>query len=371
MKQLRVRKMAIDLEPQHNAQEQLFPTPPEPPAGTGLHGRGPRHRRPGRLVGALAFILIGLLVGFALASSPADEPTVITVQAVERPPAPAAVNGVAAAAASVAPSVVQISTPTGLGSGVIYTADGLILTAAHVVDGVDTVDVRLADGRLLTGVVVGTHEPTDVAVISIDADDLAVAVLGYGTSAQVGETAIAVGSPFGLDQTVTAGIVSAVGRNVNGVPMIQTDAAINPGNSGGPLVNASGHVIGINDVIFTEGGGSDGIGFAIAIDVAIVVADQLVSGVDVELAALGTATIPDTTGSGGAIVGEVVPGFPAEAAGLTVGDRIVAVDNTPIRDPGDLFAAIVMHRPGSSVVIAFVRDGQAMSVRLVLAGIER
>ena len=124
-------------------------------------------------------------------------------------------------------------------------------------------------------------------------------------------------------------------------------------------------------MIFTKGGGSDGIGFAKAIDVAIVVADQLVAGVDVELAALGTATIPDTTGSGGAIVGQIVPGFSAEAAGLRVGDRIVAVDHAPIADPADLFAAIVMHRPGSIVVVEFVRKGQTLSVDVTLTEIER
>jgi S1-C subfamily serine protease len=317
-------------------------------------------------------------VGFGLASTRTDEASAVAAGPATASASPATsatptgeTSGIAATAAAVAPSVVQISSTAGLGSGVIYTPDGLILTAAHVVSDIDVVDIRLADGRLLVGTVVGTHGPTDVAVISIDASNLATAVLGYGTSAQVGETAIAVGSPFGLDQTVTAGIVSAVGRNINGVPMIQTDAAINPGNSGGPLVNASGHVIGINDVIFTEGGGSDGIGFAIAIDVAIVVADQLVAGVDVELAALGTATIPDTTGRGGAIVGEILPGFPAQAAGLIVGDRIVSIDNTPIADPADLFAVIVMHRPGSTVTIGFVRGGQTLSVDVVLAGIER
>ncbi len=372
--------MSIDLKPTRDSlQEELFPTPPVPVGPAGLKRRGLRKRKPRRLLAALLLVLIGLIGGFALASSPTDDPEPsatrpLTAAPVE-PPEPVVptrnLDTVASAAAIIAPSVVQISSEAGLGSGVIYTSDGLILTAAHVVDDIDTVDIRLADGRLLLGTVIGTHEPTDVAVISIDADNLTTAVLGYGTSAQVGEAAIAIGSPFGFDQTVTAGIVSAVGRNVNGVPMVQTDAAINPGNSGGPLVNSAGHVIGINDVIFTEGGGSDGIGFAIAIDVAIVAADQLVAGTDVELAALGTATHPDTTGNGGAIVGEIVPGFPAEAAGLIVGDRIVAVDGARIVDPADLFAAVVMNRPGAVVVIDFVRDGQEQSVEVTLTGIER
>jgi len=359
--------MPIDLERQPSGLQEETSAPPEP---SGRAGQQVRTSRPRRLLGVITLTVVGVLVGFALASSQSNGPAVNVAPPVDELPA-ATANGVASAAAAIAPSVVQISSPAGLGSGVVYTSDGLILTAAHVIDGIDTVEIRLADGRLLAGTVLGTHTPTDVGVISIEALDLPAAVLGYGISAQVGELAIAVGSPFGLDQTVTAGIVSAVSRNVNGVPMVQTDAAINPGNSGGPLVNAFGHVMGINDVIFTEGGGSDGIGFAIAIDVAIVVADQLVAGGDVELAALGAATVPDTTGSGGAVVGDVLANFPAADAGLLIGDRIVAVDDTRILDPGDLFAAIVMHRPGSSVAIGFIRDGQPLIIDVTLAGIER
>jgi serine protease Do len=277
---------------------------------------------------------------------------------------------IAQVAASVAPTVVQLQSESGLGSGVIYDSDGLILTAAHVVAGVDQVEVRLADGRLVHGRVLGAHTATDVAVISISEDDLAVATLGYGAGAQVGETAIALGSPFGLDQTVTAGIVSATGRNVNGVPMVQTDAAINPGNSGGPLVNRAGHVIGINDIIFTEGGGNDGVGFAIAIDIAIVVAEQIVAGEDVQLAALGVASIPDTSGRGGAIVREVVEGSAAARAGFEVGDRIVAVDRIPVSDPGELFAAVVSHRPGTSVEIELIRNGEPLTFSTTLTGID-
>lgn len=353
-------------------QPELFPSlpPPRPPPPPPRSARGWRYGFVA--IGLAALVAVGLVIGWATA------PTRTTVSAappvgtpVSPAAAPAALGAIAEVAAAVSPAVVQLESDGGLGSGVIYDASGLILTAAHVVEGSDTVRVRLADGRLLEGTVVGTHALTDVAVVKITADNLPVAMLGYGTTSQVGETAVALGSPFGFDQTVTAGIVSATGRNVNGVPMVQTDAAINPGNSGGPLVNGSGQVIGINDVIFTEGGGNDGIGFAISIEVAIVVADQLVAGGGVELAALGTATIPDTTGQGGAIVREIVPGSPAESSGLEVGDRIVAVDGTAVLDPADLFAAVVSNRPGTEVTVEFVRGSDSRQVIVPLAGIER
>jgi serine protease Do len=308
----------------------------------------------------------GVLLGLVLAISGSD-PGQVQVQ----PPlsGSSGPTDIAAAAASVAPAVVQLESESGLGSGVIYDSEGLILTAAHVVDGETKVGVRLADGRLFEGVVVGAHAVTDIAVISIPVDGLPVALLGYGTAAEVGEIAIALGSPFGLNQTVTAGIISATGRNINGVPMVQTDAAINPGNSGGPLINAAGKVIGINDIIFTEGGGNDGIGFAVAIDVAIVVADQIVAGDDVQLASLGVATIPDTSGNGGAIVREILTGSAADDADLRVGDRIVAIDGASILDPGQLFAAVVTHRPGASAEIEFTRAGRLMAVDVTLGGI--
>ena len=152
--------------------------------------------------------------------------------------------------------------------------------------------------------------------------------------------------------------------------MVQTDAAINPGNSGGPLLDGNGRVIGINDVIFSRGGGNDGIGFAIAIDVAIVVADQIVAGDDVRLSWLGVSSIPSTTGEGGAIVRQVFEGSPADEAVLEVGDRIVTIDGEPVTDPSKLFALVVTRRPSSEVELEFVRGGQLMTVRAVLVGIE-
>ena len=172
----------------------------------------------------------------------------------------------AAAAAKIAPSVVQLTLDNGLGSGVIIDESGYILTAAHVVGTTTDLDVILFDGSTVPGTVVGTHAPTDVAVVQIDGEglDLVVAPLADGDDVRVGQLAVAVGSPFGFDQTVTAGIISAVDRVVNSVSMVQTDAPINPGNSGGPLIDLQGRVVGINDLIFTQSGSNAGVGFAIS-----------------------------------------------------------------------------------------------------------
>lgn len=334
-------------------------SPQKPP--TSRRGRG-------YLIGVAALVA-GLAIGAILTSGTdsAADPTEASTQAA----ALSAPADIAAVAANVGPAVVQLEAASGLGSGVIYDSSGLILTAAHVVAGTADVDVRLADGRLFAGTVVGAHEATDVAVISIEGSGLPTAVLGYGTMARVGEIAVALGSPFGLDQTVTAGIVSATGRNVRGVPMVQTDAAINPGNSGGPLVNTAGHVIGINDVIFTQGGGNDGIGFAIAIDIAIIVADQLVAGEDVQLAFLGVTTIVNPTGEGGAIVAAIAPDSGASVAGLEIGDRITSVDGRSVADPSELFAVVASSRPGTTIEIEFSRNGVLARVPAELTGIER
>ena len=337
-----------------------------------------RTRRVRGLLVVLASLLAGVLVGAVLTNDGANQEPVLNPTTA--PPAsqapleipPTGPDRIATVAAAAAPSVVQLESEKGLGSGVIYDPDGLILTAAHVVEGSDSIQVRLADGRLFEGRVVGTHALTDVAVVKINAvTAFPVATLDYGGTPRVGELAVALGSPFGFDQTVTAGIVSSIDRNVNGVPMVQTDAAINPGNSGGPLLDSTGAVIGINDVIFSLGGGNDGIGFAISIDVAIVVADQLVAGGPVQLSVLGVSSIPSTTGDQGAIVREVFDGSPADLVGIEVGDRIVGVDGEPVTDPGKLFASVVTRRPGTEVDVEFVRDGIHSTVRASLVGIER
>ncbi len=280
---------------------------------------------------------------------------------------PETVEPVAAIAAAVGPAVVQISTPDGLGSGVLYSTEGLILTAHHVVDGFTEVTVRLFDGRTTEGTVVGFHEATDIAVVSIPADDdLPTAPLAIGVNTQVGQLAVAMGSPFGFDQTVTAGIVSAVDRVVRGVTMVQTDAAVNPGNSGGPLVDSSGRVIGINDVIFTESGDNAGVGFAISIDLAYAVAEQIVAGEEPQLAFLGVGVTDAAGDNPGARVEEIVPGSGAEVAGLVLGDVIVAVDDQAITDSSDLRVRIIERTPGEVVQLTILRGGEELILEATL-----
>lgn len=271
----------------------------------------------------------------------------------------------AAAAAVVSPSVVQIEVNGGLGSGVVY-GDGLVLTAAHVVDGVSDVTLRRADGSTVGGRVLGTYEATDIAVVEPDEPiDVPSAVLATDTEPVVGQLTVAVGSPFGLDQTVTAGILSASVRTVNNVPMLQTDAAINPGNSGGPLVDSQGHVIGINDAIFTSSGGNEGVGFAIPIDLAVIVADQIEAGTPVQLALLGVTTGPPENDAG-VIVVDVSEGSGADEAGLTIEDRIIAVNDQPVRDPSELRGRIITERPGTEIEITVVRDGRTITLQATL-----
>jgi len=279
---------------------------------------------------------------------------------------PEASEPIAAIVAAVGPAVVKIETSFGVGSGVIYDEDGLILTAAHVVEGVTSVTVRLANGLTVPGTVVGAHAESDVAVVSVDVEGpLPTAELGFGVNPAVGSLAIALGSPFGLDRTVTAGIVSAV-RSPNGEALIQTDAAINPGNSGGPLVDALGRVIGINNSIRTQSGANDGVGFAVSIDLAVIVAEQLVAGDDVKLARLGVSTNASFEGQVGARVDEVVPGSAAEDAGLKVDDLILSVDGSMVQSPQELRAEIISTRPGTVVQIRIVRDGVESVVEATL-----
>jgi putative serine protease PepD len=280
---------------------------------------------------------------------------------------------IAAVAAAVSPSVVQIETNSGLGSGVIYTTDGYILTAAHVVDGAGkSVKVRLADGSLKDGNVVGSDDASDIAVVKIDGNNLEAASLATGVKVEVGQTAVAIGSPFGLEETVTAGIVSAVDRPQEtpggAIDMIQIDAPINPGNSGGPVADKQGRVFGIADSIITQTGDNAGVGFLVPIDLAKDVADKLVAGDPVEFAFLGVSTDPTTTSvvGDGAVIVDVTKDSPADKAGLQQGDKIVSIDSSPVRDPIELGARVRSHKPGDVVHVTFERDGNQQSVDVTL-----
>jgi S1-C subfamily serine protease len=268
--------------------------------------------------------------------------------------------------------VVQIQSSAGLGSGVIYDSDGLILTAAHVVGTDREVTIRLADGVQLTGEVVGTDPNSDIAVISIVQDGLSAAPLALDTQLEVGQTAVALGSPYGLEQTVTAGVVSATDRAVVGSDglvrtAIQTDAPINPGNSGGPLADLKGEVIGINDAIFSQSGGNEGVGFAVPITTAKQVADLLVAGEPIEVAFLGVSGTEPTQGEAEVLVTYVSPGSPADTAGILVGDLVTAFDGHRVESMMDLAAAVCTYQPGDQTIVQLTRGDQELDVEVTLA----
>ncbi len=272
-----------------------------------------------------------------------------------------------------------------LGSGVIVDSKGYILTNRHVVEKADRIRVKLQDdpGTVLHDAkVIGTDQETDLAVIKIDTDKpLPVAKLGNSDSMQVGDWVLAVGSPFGLQETVTAGIVSAKGRNI--VPnrqfqsFIQTDAAINPGNSGGPLVNMAGEVIGINTAILTDTNAYAGVGFALPSNTIVQVYNQLIGpdhrvargSIGVEFAQEENPAIARVygAGNGGVTISNVVAGSPAEQGGLRVGDTIVSIDGRSIKTGDDLVADIASRKPGSKVDIGLIRNGKKQDATVTIA----
>ena len=344
-----------------------------------------RRRWPWLLL-ALSTVAASGLLAWLVATNVQPEPAPVAVPAAEVAPPPTetaaapadetvdlellADEPFAAAAELIRPSVVRLEVANGLGTGVIINSNGTILTAAHVVGNNQTVRVIFADGSSIDGEVVGTHEPTDVAVISVSPEgrDLVPARLAAGSDVRVGQLAVAVGSPFGFDQTVTAGIISAVDRIVPGsdASFVQTDAPINPGNSGGPLINLDGEVVGINDLIFTESGDNAGVGFAISIDLAIIIADQIVAGVEPQVALLGVSTGPPPNGEAGALVEAVTPGSAAEAAGLQLGDIVVGVNDTNTRGSSDLRAQIIDQAPGSDIELSVIRNGEQIELAATL-----
>jgi serine protease Do len=272
-----------------------------------------------------------------------------------------------------------------LGSGVIVDAKGYIVTNRHVVEKADRIRVKLMDdppGVLHDAKVIGSDQETDLAVIKIESDkSLPVAKLGNSESMEVGDWVLAVGSPFGLSETVTAGIVSAKGRNI--VPnrqfqsFIQTDAAINPGNSGGPLVNMAGEVIGINTAILTDTNAYAGVGFAMPSNTVVNVYNQLIApehrvsrgSIGIMFNAQENPAISRVygAGAGGVTVSDVTAGSPAERAGIKVGDTIVSVDGKPVKNGDDLVSDIASRKPGTKVVLGLVRNGKKQEATVTVA----
>jgi serine protease Do len=266
----------------------------------------------------------------------------------------------------------------GAGSGFIVSPDGVILTNAHVVRDADEVTVKMQDRREYRAKVLGSDPRTDVAVLKIDAKNLPVVPLGNTRNLQVGEWVLAIGSPFGLESTVTAGVVSAKGRTIdnNGVQFIQTDVAVNPGNSGGPLFNTRGEVVGINSQIFSQTGGYQGLSFAIPIDVAVRIKDQIVATGKVQHAKLGVS-LQDVGQSfadafklqspDGALVANVERGSSADKAGLKAGDVIRKVNGQALISGGDLSAIVAIAKPGDRLTMDVWREGKEMQVTATLA----
>lgn len=270
------------------------------------------------------------------------------------------------------------SYPESLGSGFIISDDGYVLTNNHVVKDADSILVRLSDRRELEATLVGADPRSDLALLKIEAEDLPTVTLGDSDRLKVGEWVLAIGSPFGFDHSVTAGIVSATGRslaNENYVPFIQTDVAINPGNSGGPLFNLDGEVVGINSQIYTRSGGFMGLSFAIPISMAMEVVDQLKSKGHVARGWLGVIIqevnrdLAESFGLDrpmGALVAKVLPDSPAEAARLKAGDVIVSLDGRSIERSAELPQLVGRVVPGKTVDIGVVRDGSSKTLELTV-----
>ncbi len=267
----------------------------------------------------------------------------------------------------------------GVGTGFIISADGQIVTNAHVVDGANSVTVTLADGRKVDGKVLGSDAATDIALIKIDAGkDLPTVAFGDSTQLKVGQDVVAIGNPFGLGNSVTAGIVSALGRDINSGPFdnyIQTDAAINKGNSGGPLFNSDGEVVGINTAIFSPSGGSVGIGFAVPSETAAKIVADLGADGTVERGWLGVQIQPVTEDiaaalgfdkAKGVLISDVTADTPAAKAGLARGDIVLSVNGAAVNEPRDLTRMIATDAPGAEVKLGLLRAGKPVDTVVTL-----
>lgn len=261
----------------------------------------------------------------------------------------------------------------GLGSGVIYSEDGYIITNNHVAGEAKDILVTLYDGSEYPAKLVGADENTDIAVIKIEADDLNAASFASIDTVKVGDFVIAVGSPFGLQQTITMGVISAKGRDITisletlpMVNLIQTDAAINSGNSGGPLVNSTGHVIGINTIILSPSGGSAGIGLAIPSDTALNMAEQIIEFGRARIPYMGVELGENNTEVEGVYINNTQEGYPASEAGIKAGDIITKFDGVVVKTSYELFAQILRHDVGDEVAVEIYRDGEYLTLDLKL-----
>jgi serine protease DegQ len=266
-----------------------------------------------------------------------------------------------------------------LGSGVIVSSEGYILTNQHVVDGADQIEVSLADGRTSTAKVIGVDPETDLAVLKINMTNLPTITLGRMDQTRVGDVVLAIGNPFGVGQTVTMGIVSALGRNHLGINtfenFIQTDAAINPGNSGGALVDVNGNLLGINTAIYSRSGGSLGIGFAIPVSTARSVLESIITTGAVTRGWIGvepqdvTPEIAESFGldrKSGAIVAGVLQGGPADKAGIKPGDILISINDDTITDTTRLLNVVAQIKPGTSVKVHLMRKSKELDLNVVI-----
>jgi S1-C subfamily serine protease len=382
-----------------------------------IQQKNPRRANSRVFAGALTLGLAAVVGVAAMSQGVLSAPTGVAApalaQSVQNAALAAPAGTVAAVAQSVGPAVVSVRTDQGLGSGVLYDASGLILTNAHVVDGAQSITVALVDGRHFNGKVVGADTGFDVAVIDVDGQNLPAATLGNSSQLMVGQDVVAIGNPFGLDHTLTTGVISALNRPVSegagsyNQPMVQTDAPINPGNSGGPLLDLNGQVIGITTLVAAPTGfPAQGLGFAVPVDTAKRIADQLVqqgkvtrSGMPYLGVTLSDINRPDAVpgmpntpfpglpqpgrrggnGNGatprpsapsgvdhGALVGDVSSGSAAAQAGVQSGDAIVSFDGFDIYNPDELLQRLVIHKPGDQVNASVIRNGQTVSVIITL-----
>jgi len=358
-----------------------------PPTGTPMHddtiGEPEKKSgglpRAGVLIAAAAAVSllaggVGGAVGYTLAGNEATVASpVVSGEAGGSPES----GTVAAVAAAVTPAVVNIEAGQGTGSGFIVRSDGYIVTNNHVVEGANDLTVNFSDGTSKSATLVGTDAGYDLAVIKVDGEGLPVVTLGDSDKVHVGDTAIAVGSPLGLSNTVTQGIVSALDRPVTAgdqggssfISAIQTDAAVNPGNSGGPLLDGAGNVIGVNSAIATLGqgaggqGGSIGLGFAIPVNTAQRIADEIMATGSAETPVIGASVNTQASGQDGVVIESVTPGGPADKAGLSDGDVVVAVDGKPVSDGAELIVAIRAKTVGDQVTLTLA-NGSEVQVTL-------